>query len=73
MKTIHPFWAAFEAKKKLEAAKKEGARRRQKKWHRENDDEFTKLLARTRARVRRGIPLELPKMKGWDYKKGRVL
>ncbi len=52
---------------KLKAARAIAARRREIKWHREN--ELDLLRNRNRQRLKYGIPLELPKMKPHQYKK----
>jgi len=61
----------------LKAARKEAQRRYQRNWHKEHDDELTLALNKARAqkasRLKAGISLELPKMKPWDFKKGRVV
>ena len=55
---------------KLKAARALAARRRELKWHKE--DELSRLRSQDKTRIKYGIPLELPKMKPWDHKMGRV-
>lgn len=53
---------------KLKEAKKVWANKRA----RLNRDEFSTLMDRAKSRKKSGIPLHLPKMKPWDFEKGRV-
>jgi serine/threonine-protein kinase RIO1 len=68
-KRVNEYW---NAQKRLEEAKRLGRRRSQAKWHREHYDEFERLKAATDSRLKRGIPIELPKLKAWDFAKGKV-
>lgn len=57
-----------EARIKLKEARKIAARKKVNN----NYDEFKKLRQRTIGRMSRGVPVDLPKMKSWDYAKGKV-
>jgi len=65
----HP-WRKFVDVGKLKAARKIYAAKKHKEWS--DNNELDKILHMERERKKRGIPIELPKMKSWDYKKGRV-
>jgi hypothetical protein len=67
---MHPWQLNMDARKKLAEARKIAARRRERKSHK--DDKHGKLIMRNRARIKSGIPIELPAMKPWDYAKGKV-
>jgi hypothetical protein len=65
----HP-WRKFEDMGKLKAARKIATAKKHKEWS--DNDELSKVLHRELMRAKHGIPLDLPKMQGWDFKKGRV-
>ena len=69
-KTNHPWKIAMENGDKLKTARAAATRRRQIRWHKE--DELSHLRARNKYRAKVGIPLEAPPMKPWDYAKGKV-
>lgn len=70
----HPWQQAWDAKAKLKAARAVAARRRELKWHKEHDD-LSKLLtnAQTRKQYRKkkGLQLDAPPAKPWDFAKGK--
>jgi hypothetical protein len=68
-KRVGEYW---DARKRLEEAKRLGRRRSHAKRAKELYDDFDRLKAAEDARLKRGIPLELPKLKPWDFAKGKV-
>lgn len=63
-------WGARKAK--LKEARALAARRRELKWHKERD-ELSKGLSLAASRKRDGNPVDAPKARPWDFKKGRVI
>ena len=70
----HPWQQACDAKAKLKAARAVAARRRELKWHKEHDD-LSKLLTSAQTlkqyRKKKGLPLDAPPAKPWDFAKGK--
>ena len=62
---------SYEDQAKLKAARAEGARRASLKYRHEHLEE-RRLMENHWHRKKKGLPLEAPKSKPWDFKKGRV-
>jgi hypothetical protein len=70
----HPWQQMWDNKAKLKAARKEAKRRYERERPVRNDEYRRLKLAATNLKVQRikaGIPTDLPKMKPWDYAKGK--
>lgn len=68
----HPWRAAsFNRRVKLAAARKI-AKRIYERTSPVRNDEYATIKQRERTRIAKGIPVELPKLKPWDFASGRV-
>ena len=65
------FFYSFKDQAKLKAARAEGARRKSLKYRHEHLEE-RRLMENHWHRKKKGLPLEAPKSKPWDFKKGKV-
>ena len=69
----HPWRASsFERRVKLAEARKT-AKRIYERTSPVRNDEYATVKQRERIRAAKGIPVDLPKMKPWDFKKGKLV
>lgn len=68
---LHPWNISCDQRIKLNLARKE-AKRRYERMNAARNDEFRRIKRREQSRIRKNIPIDLQKMKPWDFSKRKV-